>query len=79
MITSEVPRHCRERIIALVDLDAFYAQCEHKRLDVPRDKPLIVQQWDGFIAVNYRNICSKNIFHNIFFVLFFNKQREILV
>ena len=26
---------------------------EHKRLDIPRDVPLAVQQWDGLIAVNY--------------------------
>lgn len=32
------------RVIALIDLDAFYAQCEMVRLGVPEDKPLAVQQ-----------------------------------
>src|SRR3954462_8689511 len=33
------------RVIAHVDLDAFYAQCEMVRLGVPDDQPLAVQQW----------------------------------
>lgn len=33
------------RVIAHVDLDAFYAQCEMVRLGVPEDVPLAVQQW----------------------------------
>lgn len=33
------------RVIAHIDLDAFYAQCEMLRLGVPEDKPLAVQQW----------------------------------
>lgn len=33
------------RIIAHIDLDAFYAQCETVRLGLPEDKPLAVQQW----------------------------------
>ncbi|PFH56879.1 hypothetical protein XA68_15829 [Ophiocordyceps unilateralis] len=41
------------RVIAHIDLDAFYAQCEMVRLGVPEDKPLAVQQWQGLIAVNY--------------------------
>ncbi|UKZ74240.1 hypothetical protein TrVFT333_001902 [Trichoderma virens FT-333] len=41
------------RVIAHIDLDAFYAQCEMIRLGVPEDKPLAVQQWQGLIAVNY--------------------------
>ena len=36
-----------------VDLDAFYCQVEAKRLGIPRDQPLAVQQWDGLIAVSY--------------------------
>jgi DNA polymerase eta len=35
------------------DLDAFYAQVESKRLGLPPDTPLCVQQWNGVIAVNY--------------------------
>ncbi|KAI1258485.1 impB/mucB/samB family protein [Xylariaceae sp. FL1019] len=41
------------RVIAHVDLDAFYAQCEMVRLGVDEDKPLAVQQWQGLIAINY--------------------------
>lgn len=36
---------CPLRVIAHVDLDAFYAQCEMVRLNVPEDQPLAVQQW----------------------------------
>ncbi|KAH6688902.1 impB/mucB/samB family protein [Plectosphaerella plurivora] len=41
------------RVIAHIDLDAFYAQCEMVRLGIPKDQPLAVQQWQGLIAVNY--------------------------
>lgn len=41
------------RVIAHVDLDAFYAQCEMVRLGTSRTTPLAVQQWDSLIAVNY--------------------------
>lgn len=41
------------RVVAHIDLDAFYAQCEMVRLGIPRDQPLAVQQWDSLIAVNY--------------------------
>ncbi|KAE8349961.1 hypothetical protein BDV28DRAFT_50370 [Aspergillus coremiiformis] len=41
------------RIIAHVDLDAFYAQCEMVRLQTPREVPLAVRQWDSLIAINY--------------------------
>lgn len=44
---------CPLRIVAHIDLDAFYAQCEMRRLDIPDDQPLAVQQWQGLIAVNY--------------------------
>lgn len=59
---------CPLRVIAHVDLDAFYAQCEMVRLNVSDTKPLAVQQWyffplksrhrtyrfrQGLIAVNY--------------------------
>lgn len=36
---------CPLRIVAHIDLDAFYAQCEMVRLNLPRDKPLAVRQW----------------------------------
>ncbi|KAL4788644.1 hypothetical protein BJX76DRAFT_344768 [Aspergillus varians] len=41
------------RVIAHIDLDAFYAQCEMVRLGTPREIPLAVQQWDSLIAINY--------------------------
>ncbi|CAL5871776.1 uncharacterized protein PFLUO_LOCUS6029 [Penicillium psychrofluorescens] len=41
------------RIIAHIDLDAFYAQCEMVRLGTPRDAPLAVRQWESLIAINY--------------------------
>ncbi|KUI57061.1 N-acetyltransferase eso1 [Cytospora mali] len=44
---------CPLRVIAHIDLDAFYAQCEMRRLEIPDDQPLAVQQWQGLIAVNY--------------------------
>lgn len=41
------------RVIALIDFDAFYAQCEAVRLNLPSDQPLAVQQWNAIIALNY--------------------------
>ncbi|KAI0522120.1 sister chromatid cohesion protein Eso1 [Xylaria bambusicola] len=41
------------RVIAHVDLDAFYAQCEMVRLGIDEEQPLAVQQWQGLIAINY--------------------------
>ncbi|KAI9814529.1 MAG: DNA-directed DNA polymerase eta rad30 [Thelocarpon impressellum] len=41
------------RVVAHIDLDAFYAQCEMIRLGVAEDTPLAVQQWQGVIAINY--------------------------
>ena len=45
--------NCPLRVIAHIDLDAFYAQCEIVRLDLPESTPLAVQQWSGLIAVSY--------------------------
>ncbi|TKA24301.1 hypothetical protein B0A50_06771 [Salinomyces thailandicus] len=45
--------HCPLRVIAHLDLDAFYAQCETVRLGEDPAKPLAVQQWQGLIAINY--------------------------
>lgn len=44
---------CPLRIIAHIDLDAFYAQCETVRLGLEPTRPLAVQQWQGLIAINY--------------------------
>jgi DNA polymerase eta len=41
------------RVIAHIDLDAFYAQCELVRLGLDENTPLAVQQWQGLIAINY--------------------------
>ncbi|OJJ03272.1 hypothetical protein ASPVEDRAFT_42792 [Aspergillus versicolor CBS 583.65] len=41
------------RVIAHIDLDAFYAQCEMVRLGTPHETPLAVRQWDSLIAINY--------------------------
>ncbi|EXJ79803.1 DNA polymerase eta subunit [Capronia epimyces CBS 606.96] len=45
--------NCPLRVIALIDYDAFYAQCEMVRLGVGETQPLAVQQWQGLIAINY--------------------------
>lgn len=44
---------CPLRVIAHIDLDAFYAQCETVRLGISEEQPLAVQQWQGLIAINY--------------------------
>lgn len=44
---------CPLRVVAHIDLDAFYAQCEGVRLGIAEDQPLAVQQWQGLIAINY--------------------------
>ena len=41
------------RVVLHLDLDAFYCQVEHRRLNIEREKPLAVRQWEGLIAVNY--------------------------
>ncbi len=53
MDSSDPLRKKPERVILHIDLDCFYCQVEHRRLGIPRDVPLAVQQWDGLIAVNY--------------------------
>ncbi|KNC48527.1 DNA polymerase eta [Thecamonas trahens ATCC 50062] len=34
-------------------MDSFYAEVERVRLGLPADRPLVVQQWESLIAVNY--------------------------
>ena len=41
------------RAVLHIDMDCFYAQVEHNRLNIPREEPLAVVQWEGLIAVNY--------------------------
>ena len=44
---------CSLRVIALIDFDCFYAQCEAVRLGISPDQPLGVQQFLHVIAINY--------------------------
>jgi nucleotidyltransferase/DNA polymerase involved in DNA repair len=41
------------RIVLLLDLDCFYAQCESVRLGLDPSIPLALLQWDSALAVNY--------------------------
>ncbi|KAJ1612205.1 X-type DNA polymerase [Cryptosporidium canis] len=41
------------RVVALVDMDAFFAQVCHVEYDIPRDKPLAVIHNQTVLAVNY--------------------------
>ena len=41
------------RVIVHIDADSFYCQVEYRRLGLHRDTPLVVQQWEGLIAVSY--------------------------
>lgn len=41
------------RVIVHLDLDCFYAQVEQKRLGIPCEEPLAVQQWGSLLAINY--------------------------
>jgi DNA polymerase eta len=50
---SQSSPNCPLRVIAHIDLDAFYAQCETVRLGIDPAQPLAVQQWQGLIAINY--------------------------
>lgn len=40
-------------VIAHVDLDAFYAQCEQVRLNLSKTDPVVCRQWNGLIAISY--------------------------
>lgn len=52
-LLSQSSVSCPLRCVALIDYDAFYAQCEMVRLGVAKTQPLAVQQWQGLIAINY--------------------------
>jgi len=41
------------RVVLLLDLDCFYAQCEIIRLGIDQTLPLTLMQWDAALAVNY--------------------------
>jgi len=40
-------------VIIHIDMDCFYCQVEQRRLNIPAETPVAVQQWEGLIAVNY--------------------------
>ena len=42
-----------DRLVLHLDLDAFYAAVEHRRLSIPLSEPLVVAQWVGIVAVGY--------------------------
>ena len=46
-------RTSAEAAPAVRGADCFYAQVEQLRLNIPRETPCAVQQWEGLIAVNY--------------------------
>lgn len=41
------------RVVALCDLDAFFASCEQVRLGIDPEQPLVVIQWNLIVAVNH--------------------------
>ena len=42
-----------DRIIIHIDMDAYYAQCEMQKFNIPEEMPLAVLQWESLIALNY--------------------------
>ena len=57
------------RVIGLIDLDCFYAQCESIRLGLSPSTPLVVLQWSMTLAVSYAarqlGIKRGNSYHDI--------------
>ena len=52
---------CPLRVIAHIDLDAFYAQCEGVRLGIAEDQPLAVQVCNNHTLIRHKtNIFSSN-------------------
>ncbi len=45
--------HHKNRIILLLDLDCFYAQCEMIRLNIDETQPVCLLQWNSALAINY--------------------------
>ena len=41
------------RVVIHFDMDCFYCQVEARRLGVPRETPLVVDQWGFLLSVNY--------------------------
>jgi len=53
MMDDNSTQSYQNRIILLLDLDCFYAQCETVRLGLNRSMPLCLLQWNSALAVNY--------------------------
>jgi DNA polymerase eta len=52
--TTNTTAHQRQRVILLLDLDCFYAQCECVRLGMDaHTTPLALLQWNSVLAVTY--------------------------
>lgn len=43
----------KTRVVLLLDLDCFYAQCEMIRLNINPNQPLCLLQWNSALAINY--------------------------
>ncbi|KAF9909511.1 DNA-directed DNA polymerase eta rad30 [Linnemannia zychae] len=65
----QVPAVLKRRNCFLhIDLDCFFAQVEQIRLGLSADVPLVSQQWNAIIAVNYaaRKSGITRLHHNVF-------------
>ncbi|OAQ31089.1 DNA/RNA polymerase [Linnemannia elongata AG-77] len=58
----------RRKCFLHIDLDCFFAQVEQIRLGLSADVPLVSQQWNAIIAVNYaaRKAGITRLHHNVF-------------
>ncbi|KAG0297643.1 DNA-directed DNA polymerase eta rad30 [Linnemannia gamsii] len=58
----------RRKCFLHIDLDCFFAQVEQIRLGLSADVPLVSQQWNAIIAVNYaaRKSGITRLHHNVF-------------
>ncbi|KAF9423472.1 DNA-directed DNA polymerase eta rad30 [Podila epigama] len=58
----------RRKCFIHIDLDCFFAQVEQIRLGLSADVPLVSQQWNAIIAVNYaaRKFGITRLHHNVF-------------
>ncbi|KAG0332829.1 DNA-directed DNA polymerase eta rad30 [Podila horticola] len=58
----------RQKCFVHIDLDCFFAQVEQMRLGLTTDVPLVSQQWNAIIAVNYaaRKFGITRLHHNVF-------------
>jgi len=52
-MTTKSDHDKNDRVILLLDMDCFYAQCETIRLGLDQSMPLCLMQWNSALAVNY--------------------------